>query len=683
MRFMGKKGKRIISIILSTALILCFLSVITPMKSEAADKKLTLEKARSLALKNSSDYEEAQLAVNAKKAERESALKAINMKKTDSATYRWSPLLEFKYPEKLSFKDESELAFKPIQLAGEIQVAEQKVQAAYYQVTEEVNNLYVDIVTLQRVNSFNESKYDRLQQRAARSSALLKTGELTQSDVDTLNADLDSLNQTISTDRRSLEADLKKMSKMVGVDVTTGYTFEDPYVETEIQRSNLDALIEYAEDRDADYFEKCIDAVTAKMELSTNYDILKDKYGKDIFIIRSYVNDALNGRDVNSDAFKEAYKEFLEQIDSYWSDDKKICSFVDIPEEWLKGSTDGSRYIEDDPYVLYTNAQDYVKAREAEEAAKEDLDQNLQDSFDNYINCRSDYKALVSQLPDEQDKIRQYNVKKKMGYISDKEYEEAYSEFEEFQKSLLEAMKLYSESFYSFDRQTCGGLTAMLSGTDPDIQTAQEGESYVKQDQSKAMYFVKPIVQRELFELSVFIPKDFPVKITHFELWVDGQKVGKTTSVNESIRHLTLSKSSVNEVRLRFYKGNIFVDDCLINPNEESGVLDITTSMSVEEESSDVVGTFLTSTSSVTGIMTIEFSPEKSQGIKYYRVLTESGKVLGKGVTSIGKGFSYLGLVSSELGNLTVEFYDKDQSLLYTAYMDEENGKLRRKLSDE
>ena len=83
MRFMGKKGKRIISIILSTALILCFLSVITPMKSEAADKKLTLEKARSLALKNSSDYEEAQLAVNAKKAERESALKAINMKKTD------------------------------------------------------------------------------------------------------------------------------------------------------------------------------------------------------------------------------------------------------------------------------------------------------------------------------------------------------------------------------------------------------------------------------------------------------------------------------------------------------------------------------------------------------------------------------------------------------------------------
>ena len=39
----------------------------------------------------------------------------------------------------------------------------------------------------------------------------------------------------------------------------------------------------------------------------------------------------------------------------------------------MKGSLDGTRYIDDDPYVLYQNALDYISARKDEQAAKAEL----------------------------------------------------------------------------------------------------------------------------------------------------------------------------------------------------------------------------------------------------------------------------------------------------------------------
>ena len=40
---------------------------------------------------------------------------------------------------------------------------------------------------------------------------------------------------------------------------------------------------------------------------------------------------------------------------------------------------------------------------------------------------------------------------------------------------MLDAMKLYTTTLNSFDRLTCGGISALLSGTDADMHTAVVG----------------------------------------------------------------------------------------------------------------------------------------------------------------------------------------------------------------
>ena len=467
---------------------------------------------------------------------------------------------------------------------------------------------------------------------------------------------------------------------MIGLDVTTGYTFEKPYVEATIERSMLPALIEYTEDRDAAYYEACITATTARVELSTNYSLIKSKYRKDIKMISSYVNDALGGRSISSRAFKNAYKKFLEKIDSYWKGKKRICLFIKIPRIWMKGSLDGTRYIDDDPYVLYQNALDYVAARKDEAAAKTELDQSVEDSFNNYINIRSTYEKYIKDIAEEEKKLKEYEVKNRMGYLTLEEYEDAVDAYEELQNSLFETMKLYTQTLYSFDRLTCGGVSALLSGTDADLQVAKPGESYVEKDEKEAQYYLTPIIQRELFELSLYIPEDFPIEITHFEFWCDDTQIGERTEADKSLRHLTLARDNVEKARIRLYNGDDFVDECQIDPNEESGILNIVTAMNINKDETGVVGSYFTTTSDVTGLLSIQFTPLESEEIYYYRILTESGKALGKSdKTDIKEEFRHLGLVSSDLDKLTIEFYGESGMLLYTGYMDVGSGKLKKK----
>ncbi|MBR6172929.1 MAG: hypothetical protein IKQ49_07115 [Eubacterium sp.] len=672
--------KRMISIALCLAVFFSALITFPSIRTEAATKVLTLQTARTLALRNSDKYELAQMKVDSKKAERESALKAIKLKKKDLTTFRWSPLLKLKFPQKLNFAQSSEFQLKPVSLAGEIQVAQRNVQDSIYQVTESVNNLFVEIVTLQETGAYNQQKYDTLMEGIEHNKERLKMGEANQSDIDRQEKKAETLNQKIATDRRTLEADLKKLSTMIGLDVTTGYTFEKPYVEATIERSMLPALIEYTEDRDAAYYEACITATTARVELSTNYSLIKSKYRKDIKMISSYVNDALGGRSISSRAFKNAYKKFLEKIDSYWKGKKRICLFIKIPRIWMKGSLDGTRYIDDDPYVLYQNALDYVAARKDEAAAKTELDQSVEDSFNNYINIRSTYEKYIKDIAEEEKKLKEYEVKNRMGYLTLEEYEDAVDAYEELQNSLFETMKLYTQTLYSFDRLTCGGVSALLSGTDADLQVAKPGESYVEKDEKEAQYYLTPIIQRELFELSLYIPEDFPIEITHFEFWCDDTQIGERTEADKSLRHLTLARDNVEKARIRLYNGDDFVDECQIDPNEESGILNIVTAMNINKDETGVVGSYFTTTSDVTGLLSIQFTPLESEEIYYYRILTESGKALGKSdKTDIKEEFRHLGLVSSDLDKLTIEFYGESGMLLYTGYMDVGSGKLKKK----
>lgn len=652
------------------------MSDIGSLKAEAAPvtgKKLTLKTCRELAIANSMEYENAEDAISSKQAAYESAVKAINLKEKSLKQFRWTPLLNFKFPTDPSFAEASEFQYKPVALQYEIQVAEHNLQDKTYAISETVNNLYVEIVVLQKNIEFNEQRAEALEKGLAKNQARLKIGEANKADVDKLDKKLKSVQNSIASSRRTLEADLKKLTKMVGFDVTTGYTFETPFLEAAIDRDQLDALKQYTEDRDETYYEACVAETTAEAELNTNYGLIKNKYGGDFNMISSYVNGALNGNNINKKGFKNDYKSFLNKVDSYWNGKKRIL-FIKIPRLWFKGDMDGTRYIEDDPYVLYQNVLDYTQASNEKIAAKETLDQSVEDTFNSYISVRNSYQQYLKDVDEASANLEKSLLLNRIGELTFEEYDSQMESYEELQNGMMDAMKLYTQTLYSFDRLTCGGISAILSGTDADMQTAVVGESYTVRNSAQANYSLKRIIQNQEFELSISIPEDFEVEISDFELWVDNIMVGERTPIDSKLRHLALTMDSVSEVKIRLYNDGEFVDDCQIDPSKESGILDITTGYDIKKNESDELGTFTIDINENTGIVELTILP-KDENVKKFKILTEDGQALGSDeLQDIEKPFKYISLIQQSLDELRIELYDESGGLVQAGRFDDLNG---------
>ncbi len=672
--------KRITALVLACAMLIC-----TPVgegfKLEAyaaPNKTITLKACRLLAIQNSLDYENAEDAIASKQAEYESAVKAIKLKQKSMSQFRWSPLLNFQFPTSPNLAEASEFQFKPLAIQYDIKVAQHNLQDKTFEIGEKVNNLYVEIVVLQKNIAFNERRAEALNDGLSRNQARLRTGQATQADVDKIQKKLDAANNKIASDRRTLEADLQKMSKLVGMDITTGYNFEKPFLEAEISRDQLDALIRYTEDRDETYFEACIAETTARAELNTNWDLVKKKYGADANMISSYVSSALNGNTVNKRAFKKDYKAFLEKIDSYWQGKKRIFLFVKVPRLWFKGNMDGTRYIDDDPYVLYQNVLDYASAAKEKTAARESLDQTVIDTFNNYVSVKNSYKQSIADVDKSEQELNEAELKNRIGEIGFDEYDSQMESYEDLQNSMLDTMKLYTQTLYSFDRLTCGGISAILSGTDADMQTAVVGTSYVEKNTADgAFYSLERIIQDMAFEVNITIPDDFEIDITDYELWINNTQVGARTAKDKPLRHLGLDLENIDEVKIRLYNAGEFVDDCVIDPAEETGPLTITSGYDIKKNEGNQLGTFTIELNDV-GTVTLTIKPD-DENVKSFRILSEDGKYVGGDKKiEVDKSFTYLALLQQSLDDLQIELYDESGGTLYTGRLDSLNGLIKK-----
>lgn len=649
------------------------------MRVQAAERVLTLDMVRKTALANSTDYEKLESQLQVKEVSLKQAVKSIRLKQKNMSTFRWTPLLSFKFPEKPDLSEAYEFQFKPIEIQAEIDTVKHKMTDQVLAVYEKVSNLYVDIVVLQDTISFNEDRLSSMETTLEKNRRKLKLGQATQSDIDAMEKAIKVLNDKIATDKRRLEANKKKLSTAVGMDVTTGYRFENPFVDFSIQRSQLKDLIQYTLDRDENYYEVSMNASTSLISLRTNYNLMAGQYGGKMGYISGYVNQAIAGQKINGKAFKSKYEEFLAAIDAPWQGKIKIL-FIRIPKEWFKGQISGIRYVEDEPYALYEAALEYQDALLEKNNAKQDLTEQVEDGFNNLISMRNAYMSLVEQVEDAKKQLEADEVLNRLGELTYEEYKASLDEYENMQNEMFEALALYSQALYSFDRLTCGGITALLEGTGADLNAGSGGNSYVEEEYAQgAYYYIESIIQEQEFRVGVGIPDDFDVSVTHFELWCDGTRIGDRTEVDKTIRHLALAVDSVSEVKLRFYDGDTFVDDCVIDPDVYSGPLEIVKGYTIVSSKNPEIGTYTSQTGSVTGMVTITLKPDKSEEIGYYLVKNEEGNYL---VTStlipINTSFRYLPLMQGSMEQLTIEFYGEDSRLKYTGYFETRNMKLMK-----
>lgn len=671
---------RITALALAGCMLFSAVWICEPQQCVAAQgKTLTLSQAKKLAVANSDSYEKVESQLAVKQASLSQAYRSIREKKKNMSTFRWSPLLSFKFPTKPDLSEAYEFEFKPIQIQSEIDSLQHQLTDVVLEEYEKVSTLYVDVVVLEKTISFNESRLEVFQKQLVKDQAKLKLGEASQSDIDVLNTNITSLTNKLAADRRSLEASKKKLSDAVGMDVTTGYSFQDPFVSAKITRDQLEELTQYTLDHDQSFYDTCMAEQTALISLRTNYNLMNGQYGSKMNYISGYVNQVYKGEKVSKKAFKSAYETFLQKIDEPWQGKKRIL-FIKVPKEWFKGAISGIRYVEDEPYALYEAALEYEDARLERESAQKDLTNEVTDTYENYVSVRNAYLAAVDGVAKAEKSLGTAESLNRLGELTNEEFTSEKEDYEEQQNDMFTALADYTKALYSFDRLTCGGVSILLESTDADLSAGGEGNSYVEAEYADgAYYYIESIIEQEQFRLSVYFPDDFEVEVTDYELWCDGEQIGTRTAVDKSIRHLTLATDGVEKAFLRFYNDGSFVDDCEIDPGEQSGALKLTAGYSAKNTDTDsVLGQYEITTNAQTGILSVTLTL-KDGDAAFYRISSADGAYLtGEGYYAADKSFRYLGLMESGLSELNIELYDKDKTKIADGYFDTANGNVMK-----
>ena len=248
------------------------------------------------------------------------------------------------------------------------------------------------------------------------------------------------------------------------------------------------------------------------------------------------------------------------------------------------------------------------------------------------------------------------------------EYAAVQEEYEDLQMDLLDAEAAYSETLYTFDRLTCGAISAYLNGTSALLASAEGGESYVVVDEGEGVYYyIRSMVSNNMFEFGISVPEDFEIKIESYELWVDGVRVGDRTAVDKQIKHLALDIQSVERVYVRLFDSDNFIDDCDIDPSVYSGKLDIIKGYKVETVEKMQVATYTTETDSM-GMFILNVEPEPEEKSVFFNIKDSNGEYLiSDGKIKVTDSFKYLAMAESSLDDLIICFYGEDEKLLYEA----------------
>lgn len=670
---------------LLSALIVCCLlfAGFTPISAEAAaakEKTLTVSTAKNMALAQSSDYAQLKNKLDLAKLQYSQAIKAIKLKEKNQRTFRWSPLLNFKFPEKPDLDDQMEYTYKPLELQSQIDTLNHSITDCVYGIYEEVCLCFVEVYVLQERIAFNEERILSYETSLEKNKARLLTGLASQSDVDAIEKKLETLNSTLLSDQRSFESAKEKLGGLIGIDVSTSYYFEIPFIDAELDRDIEEELIAYTLEHDDAYYQTKTATANGLLQLNTNYNLMQQHYGtSNMRIIDSFVAQAKRGEKLDSAAFKMKFEEFLNAVDKPWQGKKRIL-FIKIPKEWFKGSIDGIRYVENNPYVLYESALEYQSLYTEEQAQKTELTDSVKTSYDNYVSTRNSSQALDNEVIKKAEELQRAAILNSTGQLTYEEYEQIQAEYEDLQMDSLDAKAAYSQVLYSFDRLTCGAVSAYLTGSSAGLTAAEGGQSYVVEDEGEGVYyFIHSMVENNVFEIGLSVPEDFDISISDFELWVDGVQVGERTKTNSTIRHLALDVNNVDRVFIRLYDGENFVDDCDIDASVYSDKLTIRT-YRVETAENTQIGTYTAAVSSVTGLLEINMQLQPDQKAAFYNIRTEDGKYLiSDRKIPTGETFRYLPAAESSLDDLIISLYDEQEQLVCEAQLNSSDLTIQKK----
>ena len=661
-------------------IIAVIIGIIVPMPSvQAAGKSLSLTQAKKLALAESNDYRSIKSKITLKEVAYMQAVKTLQLKQKNQATYRWSPMFSFELPEELKFEEESNLVYKPAQLQTQIQQLQQELKTEVYGIYEETSLVFSKAYIYQEKVILEEEQLELLETSLEKHKGRMLLGLSTKENVEIMEEEIESLKEQLIQDKKNFEIEKEKLGKLLSLDLSSGYVLTINNELNEIPRTLLEQILQYAMENDQSYYEAKLETQLALLKITENYNLLEKQYGAAVKPLEMYVQQIKSGQKVDGNALKASYDLVLEEIDSLWEGEWKILS-VTIPKEWLKGDTQGVRYIEDKPYALYENILEYEETLVNQEKIRKELTAEVKEAFENVATARREYLNAKKQEGKTEKKLQKELLLNSMGELSYEEYRKSQNQHALERLETLEKLGNYQSCFYRLECITNGAVTEYMNKS-LGVPLENDGESnqyFVEEDAiSGAKYFLRSLVEDQMFEFGIYLPKNMKTDITHYELRVGDSVIGKKVEIDQTIKHLTLTLRENEKVYIRLYKKNEFVNDCEINPFTYQGELDLKEYVIKKKDTSAkrVIGNYEIIRKNEMGLMELRVHMDNAENISYYSIQNEEGKYLlsEEEKISVNDTFMYMEWLTKEVETLKILCYDNEKALRYTAYFDTTN----------
>lgn len=565
-----RSGKRKILIFMA---LLMVLSGFPKIKVNAAKQILLLDAAKELALQHSMDYRQLKSEISLARIQYTETVKSVALQKKDQLAFRWSPLLNFKFPEQPDLLQESEWQYKPMQAQNKVTALEHELDMLLYSVEEEIANLYVDAYVQQETIDFTQERLDGLEETLERNRFRIYTGEASSSDVEKMEAELEKLSVEQAKYMRSYETLKEKISDRIGMDITVGWKFEEPFQDVTLKRGDLQGFQNYTLARDPMFYEKKLDTALGLYNLEINEKLVRKKYGRYMYLIDPYMTQIKEGKAFDAEEFENSYDLFLQEIDKKWQGNFRIL-FIKIPKEWIKGEVDGVRYMKDEPYTLFALAMEYDRLRIEQESAKKERKETVTSQFEAVVTAGSSWKSMEDHVRRQEEELEKNLVLNREGKVTYEELAALRQAYEQSQLDTLTAYGEYTKLLNSFDRLTCGGVRQVTEHGSLSLNAVYGGDSFLSAEEKEGLrYSIESRVEDYMFVLRISVPEELKKEITHYELWIDGTQIGERTEADQALAHLTLALEDTKKVVIRLYKKDLFVDECEIEPMVSKGEL--------------------------------------------------------------------------------------------------------------
>lgn len=635
---------------------------------------LKSEDVCALALARSEDYKSTSRQLSEKYAEYSSAVKSAALKGNNTDTFNFSMMASTSVPDTAKLTDDFEATFKPVSLKLEISALQHTLNNICYSTRADAMTLYDGLYEKQELLELKQDELAACEERLARKKAGVYAGLSTEGNVDDAQKKADELTSSIASDADAMLTDEKKLGDMIGLDITTGYKFEDPYDSTEFTRQDAETLKTRALQYDDDLYETKLDAESCRLAMNTDYSLMFSQYGDAVTPMKTYIEQVLDGDTPDASAMSAANDEMEKTIEAPYDGTVKVLS-VKVSKEFMKGSTSGIKYIEDDPDVLINSINDYQAAAEKVSEAEKTLEDKVSDAYSDLADKRRAYTDAVKAETKASNSYVRGNDMKKTGSIEEVDFEALEDACSQAKKARITAAAEYMKSVRKFDLITAGGVEYLAADRNED-------DNITTKTADGASYYFRSLVADDSFEFGVYIPDDFAADISSYELWCGDEQIGERTDIKDTIVHMNLTTGNSDNVFVRFYDGNDFVDDCSVNPSEESGSLTVRYGYTVSANNSTSIGSFTYRNNAAAHITTISFDLNGDQKARTYVLRDGQGRELLSGKkTDVSDSFSYLNLASGSIDTLQAVFYDKLGNEMFTAHLNTKNMSVEKDVS--